>query len=89
MRTENSVLFLEGDLTVDHAAELRHTLLDMVRQYPAAITLDTSQVTGMDMAILQLLVSVRHSLAAQGGRLALRPMPQVLQKILEETGLPL
>ncbi|MBF0609894.1 MAG: STAS domain-containing protein [Magnetococcales bacterium] len=89
MKVDKSVLTLEGELTIDHAPQLRQLLLEMVQQHPAGVMVEASRVTGMDVAILQLLVSARLTWEALGGKLTWRARPAVIEKLLEETGLSL
>lgn len=65
---ELGVLVLEGDLTVEHAGELRKALLDAfnsVRQ----VSFDLERVVSMDLSCLQLLCSAHRTASLTGKEL--------------------
>ena len=81
-------LVLDGELTIQVAAELRSTLLNSL-EAADTIEIDLSAVSEMDTAGLQLLLALREQ-AGELGRtvLLLNPSP-VVQEVLALTRLDL
>ncbi len=64
------VLTLEGDLSIDHARELRDRLLAEL-QYGSKVVLEIGESSGADLSFLQLLCSAHRTAARLGGSLEL------------------
>jgi anti-sigma B factor antagonist len=80
-----TVLALEGDLTIHHAAELKNRLLAAL----AAGTrcLDLRDVDECDSAGVQLLLAARRSAQASGRPLTLAPVSEPMREVLQRYGL--
>ncbi|MDD2883762.1 MAG: STAS domain-containing protein [Dechloromonas sp.] len=63
-------LVLKDDLTIYHALDQKHMLIDSLAGTPS-LELDLSQVTEIDTAGLQLLILVKREAARHGKELAI------------------
>lgn len=85
-------LSLPGELTIQHAADLKLHLsasLAALQDLPAppSLVLDLSEVSELDSAGVQLLLSLRHSLRQRGMSLHLAPASRVVQEVVKTLGL--
>lgn len=80
-------LALSGELTINEAAAKRETLLQWVADAPASTDLDLSAIEACDSAGVQLLLSLRRTLADRGGELRLRAAPDCVAATLSTYGL--
>lgn len=75
--------------TIQTAAEVRNTLIDAIGDSPDLVV-DGSQVEEADISFLQLLIAVRRSVVARGGKLSFVPAPSTaLLAVFERAGLGL
>jgi anti-anti-sigma factor len=75
------------DLTIVQAAEVRARLLEQLPLLAEDPRLDLRSVTEFDSSGLQLLVALRHSLAAQGHTLQLLAPSAIVRDALDTVGL--
>ncbi|MER5204110.1 STAS domain-containing protein [Streptomyces sp. NPDC002825] len=82
------VVWLSGDLDLDHSAELRSLLLDAVARAPrgADIVVDLQNSSFCDSAGLNLLLTARESALASGSRITLAAPSHQMVRLLEITG---
>jgi anti-anti-sigma factor len=84
-------LRLEGELTIQSAADCHLTLLSGVNEAAGGdapgLALDLSGVIGLDSAGVQLLMAARRSLAAQGKTLQLAGSNRSVDEVLATLGL--
>ena len=73
MNTDSALapLALGPELTVVQAGACREALVDALCAGTGDLALDLSGVTDIDSAGVQLLLALRHSVGARGGRLLL------------------
>lgn len=57
---KRGMLFMEGDLTIDRAEELKNTLLDALDKV-SDVHFNIEKVTSMDLSCLQLLCSAHRT----------------------------
>jgi anti-sigma B factor antagonist len=76
---------LTGEWTIHAIAQHRQALLALVNE--GHIEFDTSAITDMDSAGLQLLLSAQRSVALQGHELKLTRMSDAVKSILVAYGL--
>jgi len=77
MKTTNAIA-LSGDFSIVDAAALREQLREALNLGPGDLALDLSGVESCDSAGVQLLLSLRRSLAARGDALHIaRPADSV------------
>jgi anti-anti-sigma factor len=82
MTTPNAIA-LSGDFSIVDAAALREQLREALNLGPGDLALDLSGVEGCDSAGVQLLLSLRRSLAARGDALHItRPADSVRNALL-------
>jgi anti-anti-sigma factor len=80
-------LVLEGELTIQGAAELKALLLAGLAK-TGRLTVDLSAVTAIDLAAIQLLTAAARSAEARGGRLAIVDRTAaVVRPVLEAAGM--
>ena len=73
-----ALLFIEGEMTLRRACELKERLLARLAR-AQALEVDLADVTGIDAAGLQLLLMVRREARASGREVRLvSPSPAVL-----------
>ena len=77
-----SVLFVEGELTIYRAAELREMMLARVRQ-SAVLEMDLAGVSEIDTAGVQLLIMAKRSAAALGHELRLQAHSPAVLEVFE------
>lgn len=79
---------IEGELSIYRAAELAQALQAWAAALPASVlpSLDLSAVTEMDSAGLQLLLSLRKTLQAQGQELCIAQASEAVREVLAMTG---
>ncbi|HMX09940.1 MAG TPA: STAS domain-containing protein [Burkholderiaceae bacterium] len=84
-------LRLDGELTIQTAADCHLTLLSSVNETAGGdapgLALDLSSVVGLDSAGVQLLMAARHSLAARGKTLHLAGSSRSVDEVLATLGL--
>lgn len=84
-------LRLDGELTIQTAADCHLTLLSSVNETAGGdapgLALDLSGVVGLDSAGVQLLMAARHSLAAHGKTLHLAESSRCVDEVLATLGL--
>lgn len=84
-------LRLEGELTIQHAAEQHQHLLQAIeavgRNPVPLLQLDLGQIEACDSAGVQLLLALRHSLEALGCGLRLEPAAASVLQVLDLYGL--
>lgn len=84
-------LRLDGELTIQTAADCHLTLLSFVNETAGGdapgLALDLSGVIGLDSAGVQLLMAARRSLAAQGKTLQLAGSNRSVDAVLATLGL--
>jgi ABC-type transporter Mla MlaB component len=79
-------IILDGDLTVQYAAELRSVLLNTVTQADEVL-LEFGTVTDVDITGLQLLCSTHRTAALLSKRLSYpETLPEALAKSAQEAG---
>ena len=86
-RRGSRVMKIEGELTIQTAADRRAALLAMIESESGSepgseLVLDLSGVTELDTAGLQLLLLVQREAAALGGRLTLRAAGPAVADVL-------
>jgi anti-sigma B factor antagonist len=87
MASATAAIRLEGDMTIQNAAEQRQALLAALPAAEAGLALDLSRVDGFDSAGVQLLLALRHSLQARGAELTLAGATQAIADALGVYGL--
>jgi hypothetical protein len=65
---------LEGEVGLRDAGRVRDLLIEAA-SVPGKVELDVCAVTGVDVAVLQLVASARKSVTALGGTMTLITMP--------------
>lgn len=80
-RGNQTILSLEGDLTIYQAVELKRQLMDFLAGAQAPC-LDLSAVTEMDTSGLQLLLLAQHSAAAAGKPLRFTSPSRAVAEVL-------
>lgn len=81
-----SLVRIEGELTVYHVARLRDELLPLVRDR-AGLSLDLGDLTVLDTAGLQLLLALKQEVRRQDRELAFRRHSPAVLKALDLFGL--
>ena len=81
------VLALGPEMTIAYAAELRETLLDAATAADGDLLLDLAGVSDFDSSGVQLLLSARRSLQAQGHALRLVACSAAVRDALHTFGL--
>jgi anti-sigma B factor antagonist len=81
------VAVLRGEYDVGNAAALRRQLTDLLRQRPAGLVIDLSQVSFCDLACLRTLVALRRRAEALGTWIRLAAPPPLLRRTIDLTGL--
>lgn len=81
-----SVVVMEGEMTIEHAASLRDSLLKSL-EGADNIVLDLNNVTTVDLSFLQLLCSAhRTSVKAQKSMEMKSDYPESLKQAVREAG---
>ncbi len=83
---KNALIKLDGDLSVNHAAEIKHILMNALTNADQVL-IDFGDVTNADLSSLQLLCSA-HKTAASTNKhlLCAGGLPDALRKAAEEAG---
>lgn len=80
------VIALEGDLGLRDAVRLSEQFRDAIARY-GQVVVSAQALTGIDISVVQLLVSARKSALAAGRSLTLEAPPDgVLRQVLIKTG---
>jgi anti-anti-sigma regulatory factor len=83
---QSKTIILTGELKIEGAARLRETLLQAYEE-AGDLSMDVAQVTGVDVAGLQILCAAHRAFFEAGRQLAFnRPVPEVLRQSIDETG---
>lgn len=82
---DRGVLSLNGPATVEHASELRGTLLDP-RGAVTDLAVDMAGVNEIDVTCLQLLCAAHHAAAPEGRRLRLVNVSAGVRESIEQLG---
>ena len=85
--THAHVLRLDGEMTVQRAAELKPLLLAALQTPASAVELDLSGVTELDSAGVQLLFLLQRCADAQQREMRLRHASEAVQQTLSLLGL--
>ncbi len=82
----NWTLTIQGDLTIQTAAEFRSAMLKLLEK-PAPLVLDATGCTGLDLAGMQLFCAAHVSVSGKGVALTVVPPPgQLFQQKACEAG---
>ncbi|RCK79105.1 MAG: hypothetical protein OZSIB_0447 [Candidatus Ozemobacter sibiricus] len=84
------VLRLQGEIGLEQAKTVHHALVQALSQ-TSRLLIDLSQVTTVDLTLVQLLLAARRSAAEQGKALCLRapgPSP-IVQQTAAAAGFPM
>ncbi|MBF0558345.1 MAG: STAS domain-containing protein [Nitrospirae bacterium] len=82
------LLTLEGDLTVDHAEELKLALLNMMG-IADNVVINIENIDAADLTCLQLFCSAHRTFTALKKNMhLLDKQPAVFRRVFEEAGLP-
>jgi anti-anti-sigma factor len=85
---ERGVLVLEGDLNVEHAGELKKTLLDALNSV-RQVSFDVEKLTSLDLSCLQLLCSAHRTASLMGKELIQTGnSPVELEETIKSAGYP-
>jgi anti-anti-sigma factor len=76
-----------GALTIAAGQAQRELLLAALPPHGEALALDLSAIDAFDSAGVQLLLAVRKTLVANGGRLELPAVSEVVEAVLASYGL--
>ena len=87
MSSDDTCLALEGDMTVQCAAELKPVLLRALEMQGSPVCLDLSQVTEIDSAGVQLLFMLRDAARAQQREMRIRAASPAVQAVFDLLGL--
>ncbi|MBK7614969.1 MAG: STAS domain-containing protein [Burkholderiales bacterium] len=82
-----TTLTLAGDLSIVDAAALREQLREALSNSTGDLTLNLAGVESCDSAGVQLLLSLRRSLAARGGALHIAQPAESVRQALASLGL--
>jgi anti-sigma B factor antagonist len=82
-----TAIALGPELTIPFAAAARDTLFDALRASTGDLAVDLHGVTDMDSAGVQLLLSLRRSLAERGDALQLQSPSACVREALSVFGL--
>jgi anti-anti-sigma regulatory factor len=83
---KNALVKLDGDLTVNHAAEIRKIMMHALTDADQAL-IDFGNVTNADLSSLQLLCSAHKTAASMNKHLLCAGrLPDALRKAAEEAG---
>lgn len=80
-------LQIAGPMTFARAVELRDAMSDAVQQQPSPVQLDLSEVTELDSAGIQLLLSAKSTAAERDKELKLVGQSPAVVQVLELLGL--
>ncbi len=82
----NALIKLDGDLTVSHAAEIKHILMNALTDADQVL-IDFGNVTNADLSSLQLLCSAHKTASSMNKHLLCAGrLPDALRKAAEEAG---
>lgn len=86
--TEGTVLQIAGEMTLEHAAELKQALLELMAE-AGALRIDCAKVERVDLAGLQSLCAVTRAAAEQNRSLSIAVNGlAVFQQAFTATGFP-
>lgn len=85
---DGAVLLIEGDATLEHAAEMKQALQALFAT-AGQLSIDCEKITSVDLSGLQLLYSVRQTASAQSRRLSFDvSLLPVFQQARLDSGFP-
>lgn len=85
-KKKSGILSLEGDLTIQRAADLKKALLNALKSADSCL-LNFEQVTSIDLSGIQLLYSACQTASKSNKEISLDgDCPQVLQRAAEDAG---
>lgn len=86
--TEACIVRLRGNLTVEHAQELKHVLLDAL-QDSERIVIELEGITDVDLSFLQLLCSAHRTSMKLGRELTLfGDRSEIFKMAVSDAGFP-
>lgn len=85
--TEDTVIFVSGELDFHSAPELRQQILAAVNGGTKKLVLDLSQLEFIDSSGLSVIIAGYKRLKERGGELTLRSLTDRTKKVLEISGL--
>lgn len=85
---KKGMLNIEGNLTIEHAAELKSSLIEAIGK-SSQILIDFKNITDLDLSCLQLLWSVHKISEKRKGWIRVdNTCPEVFKKTIEDAGYP-